>query len=94
LPLTLELVQSGVLDLPEAIRKLTYNPAKILGVQGGCLEIGENADLALIDPKYEFELGEEDILSRSKNSPWIGKTLKGINELTMVGGKIVWKKNA
>ncbi len=94
LPLALKLVQSGVLDLPEAIGKLTCNPADILGIQGGRLEIGGNADLALIDPEYKYELGEEDILSKSKNSPWIGKTLKGINELTMVGGKIVWKKNA
>jgi dihydroorotase len=39
-------------------------------------------------------LREEDILSRSRNSPWIGKTLKGRNELTMVGGKIVWEKDA
>ena len=94
LPLTLKLVQSGVLDLPEAIGKLSVNPAKILGVQGGRLEIGASADLALIDPKYEYELREEDILSRSSNSPWIGKTLKGRNELTMIGGKIVWEKDA
>ena len=94
LPLTLELVENGILDLPKAIGKLSLNPAKILGVQGGRLEIGATADLALIDPEYKYELREEDILSKSKNSPWIGKTLKGRNELTMVGGKIVWKKNA
>ncbi|MBW2616494.1 MAG: amidohydrolase family protein, partial [Deltaproteobacteria bacterium] len=93
LPLTLELVQSGVLDLPEAIGKLSCNPAKILGVKGGRLEIGASADLALIDPEYEYELREEDILSRSRNSPFIGMTLKGRNELTMVGGKIVWEKD-
>jgi dihydroorotase len=94
LPLTLKLVQSGVLDLPEAIGKLSLNPAKILGVEGGSLEIGASADLALIDPEYEYELREEDILSRSRNSPWIGKTLKGRNEMTMLGGKIVWEKDA
>ncbi|MCD4716499.1 MAG: dihydroorotase [Desulfobacterales bacterium] len=94
LPLTLKLVQSGVLDLPEAIGKLSLNPAKILGVQGGRLETGASADLALIDPEYEYELREEDILSRSRNSPWIGETLKGRNELTMVEGKIVWEKDA
>jgi len=94
LPLTFKLVQSGVLDLPEAIGKLSCNPAKILGVKGGRLEIGESADLALIDPEYEYELREEDILSRSRNSPFIGMTFKGRNELTMVGGKIVWEKDA
>jgi len=94
LPLTLMLVRSGVLELPDAIGKLSFNPAKILGVKGGRLEIGASADLALIDPEYEYELREEDILSRSRNSPFIGMTLKGRNELTMVGGKIVWEKDA
>ena len=94
LPLTLKLVQNGVLDFPNAIAKLSLNPAKILGVEGGRLEPGASADLALIDPEYEYELREEEILSKSKNSPWIGETLKGRNELTMVGGKIVWEKDA
>jgi dihydroorotase len=94
LPLTLKLVRDGVLGLAEAIRKLSYNAAFILGVPGGRLVEGDRADLALIDPEYEYVLREEDILSKSKNSPFIGKTLKGRNELTMVGGRIVWRRDA
>jgi dihydroorotase len=94
LPLTLELVRAGILGLAEAIRKLSYNAATILGITGGRLEMGVQADLALIDPGYEYVMKEEDILSKSKNSPFIGKTLKGRNELSMVGGKIVWERNA
>ncbi|MCK4791128.1 MAG: dihydroorotase [Desulfobacteraceae bacterium] len=93
LPLTLKLVRDGVLGLAEAIRKLSYNAASILGVPGGRLVEGDRADLALIDPEYEYVLREEDILSKSKNSPFVGKTLKGRNELTMVGGKIVWERD-
>ena len=63
-------------------------------IAGGCLGKGAHADLALIDPEYEYVLREEDILSRSRNSTFIGKTLKGRNDLTMIGGKIVWERDA
>jgi len=94
LPLTLELVRQGVLDLPEAVRKLSYNPARLLGAPGGCLVKDCEADLVLIDPEHEYVLREEDILSKSKNSPFIGWRLKGANQLTMIGGRIVWERDA
>jgi dihydroorotase len=93
LPLTLDLVREGILDLPEAFSKLSFNAASILGVPGGCLDEGAPADLAIIDPEYEYKLAVDDIVSRSKNSPFIGQPLKGRNELTMVGGKIVFERN-
>ena len=94
LSLTLELVREGVLKLPEAIEKLSCNASEILGIPGGRIAEGAQADLALIDPEYEYMLKEEEILSKSKNSPFIGKKLKGKNELTMIGGKIVWERKA
>ena len=92
LPLTLDLVREGILSMPEAIKKLTSNAAAILGIAGGTLFEGAEADLSIIDPESEYVLKEKDILSKSKNSPFIGKTLKGWNELTMIGGKVVWKR--
>lgn len=94
LPLTLALVEEGVLSLPEAIKKLSYNPATILGVNGGGLKEGAAADLAIIDPEHEYVLKKEDIQSKSKNSPFIGQPMKGRNLLTMIGGRIVWKRDA
>lgn len=94
LPLSLALVRDGVLSLPEAIRKLSYNPASILGKEGGCLIEGGPADLVIIDPDFEFILRKEDLHSKSKNSPFIGKPLKGRNMLTMIGGRIVWERIA
>jgi dihydroorotase len=93
LALTLELVRDGILALPEAIAKLCYNAAQILGVSGGHLVEGGIADVALIDPGLEYVLNEKDILSKSKNSPFFGKTLRGRNEMTMVGGEIVWERD-
>jgi dihydroorotase len=94
LPLTLQLVRDGVLTLPAAIKKMTYAPASILGVSGGLLKKGMAADLAIIDPEQEYILKEEEIISKSKNSPFIGRTLKGRNILTMVEGRIVWSREA
>ena len=91
LPLTLALVRDGVMTLPQAIRKLSYNPASILKVNGGSLAEGEPADLAIIDPEYENTLNAEDIQSKSKNSPFLDHSMKGRSLLTMVGGRIVWK---
>lgn len=93
-PLTLELVRGGTLGLAEAIRKLSYNPASIVGIEAGRLEEGAKADLALIDSEFEYVLKEADIISKSQNSPFVGETLRGRNELTVIGGEIVWKRGA
>ena len=92
LPLTLQLVRDGVLGLTEAVGKLSYAGANIIGVTGGRLIEGVDADLAIIDPEYEYVFEADQILSKSRNSPFIGKMVKGRNELTMVGGEIVWEK--
>jgi dihydroorotase len=94
LPLTQALVREGVLTLPEAMRKLCYNPAVILGVTGGVLKKGVSADLAIFDPEWDYILKAEDIQSKSQNSPFIGRRMKGRNILTMMGGKIVWERVA
>ena len=93
LPLTLELVRDGVITLPDAIRKLSSNGAAILGIPGGEIKEGEGADLAIIDMDCEYGFEEKDILSKSKNSPFLGRMLKGRCDLTMVGGKIVYQRD-
>jgi dihydroorotase len=93
LPMTLSLVREGVLGMVEAFRKMTCNPAGILGIQGGGIKEGAPADLAVIDADIEYVLSEEDFHSRSKNSPFIGMPLKGRNDLTMIGGRIVWQES-
>ncbi|OPX40851.1 MAG: dihydroorotase, partial [Desulfobacteraceae bacterium 4484_190.3] len=72
LPLILSLVREGRIGMVDAIRKITCNPASILGIPGGSLEEGARADLALIDPNVEFTMTEGDFHSKSRNSPFIG----------------------
>lgn len=86
-----ELVDKKVLSLSEAIAKMTVNPAKIFSLQGrGSLKVGSFADITVIDTKYSYEYKKEDILSKSKNSPFIGRKFKGGAVMTIVNGKIVW----
>ncbi len=93
LPLTLDLVEEGIMTLPEAILKLSTNGAALLGVPGGEIKEGANADLAIVDMACEYRFEEKDIFSKSMNSPFLGRMLKGRCDLTMVGGKIVYQRD-
>jgi dihydroorotase len=92
-PLTLRLIREGILTWPEAVRKLSYCPATLLGTAGGVLREGVVADLAILDPDYTYVVKSEEMRSKGKNSPFIGWNMQGINVLTMVGGRIVWERN-
>jgi dihydroorotase len=89
LSLTLALVREGVIDLPAAIAKLSYNPASILSIKGGIIEEGKEADITIIDLNSEYVVEEQGFESKSHNSPFIGWKMKGKAVLTMVGGRIV-----
>lgn len=93
LPLTLLLAREGTLGIAEAFRKMTCNPARILGIPGGSLKENAQADLAIIDTEAEYTMTEDEFHSKSKNSPFIGRPFRGRNELTMIGGRIVWEKS-
>jgi len=84
------LVSKKILNLNQAIAKLTVNPANILGLEKGSLSIGSDADLTIIDLNLKKKIGNE-FTSQSRNSPFIGMELKGFPVTTIVGGKVVMK---
>jgi dihydroorotase len=87
-----ELVDSGILSFSKAMSKMTSNPAKIFNLKGrGTLKEGSIADITIIDMKYSYELKKENIVSKSKNSPFIGRKFKGGAVMTIVSGNIVWQ---
>jgi dihydroorotase len=88
LPLTLELVRQGILTPSRLVELLSVNPARILGVEGGSLKIGSPADITVIDPEKDFVFSPESIRSKSRNSPYLGKSFTGKAVLTMLGGNI------
>ncbi len=87
-PLTLNLVREGFLEITQAIRKLSYGPARILGISEGRIVEGGKANITIIDPNFSYILTEDMIFSKSKNTPFLGKELKGIVRFTIVDGKI------
>ncbi len=92
LPLALRLVEEGVLDIKALVEKMSCNPAKILGLGRGTLNQGAPADITVIDPDREWTVAAEGLASKSKNSPWLGATMKGCAAYTIVGGKVVYKR--
>ncbi len=89
-PLTLALVREGLIDEKRFVELLSVNPAGILGVAGGSLATGVPADLTVIDPGLEFDYTQDTVVSRSRNSPFLGWHLQGRAVLTMVDGRVMY----
>ncbi len=85
-----ELVHSGILGWPELVRKLSLNPARILGIDQGALNPGGAADIAVVDPNKEWLVEKKALVSKSKNSAFLGRRLKGAVEWTICDGKIAY----
>jgi len=93
LPLSLNLVREGWLTLSQMVEKLTTNPARIIRKEReiGTLKPGSRANVTLFDPEEEYTFTEEMVLSKSRNSPFLGWKLKGRVKFTIYNGKIVYK---
>ncbi|MBN2565156.1 MAG: dihydroorotase, partial [Candidatus Eisenbacteria bacterium] len=95
LPLTLtQLVQPGTITLERAIELMSTDPASMLGIPHGSLALGSPADVTVFDPDWAWEIRESWFLSKSKNSPFIGRRVKGRVVLTVSRGEIVFETTA
>ena len=92
LPLSLKLVDDGVIDLNKAISLMTDQPAKIINIDRGTLAVGAVADIAVIDPQLEWTFTAEGLHSKSKNSPFIGWSMRGAAVKTLLAGKVVFSR--
>ncbi|MCG2714110.1 MAG: dihydroorotase [Candidatus Omnitrophica bacterium] len=88
----MELIDKKILTWLELFEKLAVSPAKILGIDKGTLSVGADADIIIVDADKEFILEKKSIVSKSKNSPFIGKNVKGSVEYTIYNGKVVYKR--
>lgn len=84
-----ELINKGVLNWTELVRKISLNPAKILGIQKGTLSVNSDADIAIVSPDKEWVVQKGEFYSKSQNSAFLGKRLKGMVEWTICKGRIV-----
>jgi dihydroorotase len=89
-PLVLELVRSGALTPSAFVERLSAGPAALFGLPGGTLAAGAPADVTVIDPQATWTCEPAALRSRSRNTPFAGRTLAGKAVLTIVGGAIVY----
>ncbi len=93
-PLTLNLVEEGVLTLEQAIVKLTREPARVFDLPYGTLAPGVAADVTLIDPTATWIVDPARLHSLSRNTPFAGWTMKGRVIKTLVGGHVVYDRES
>ena len=86
-----ELIQSGILNWLDLVRVLCLRPAEILGVARGTLNIGSTADVIVVDPQREWVVQRERLVSKSRNSAFLGRKLKGAVEYTILAGKVAYR---
>jgi len=91
LPLSLVLVDQGILSMTELINRLSVRPSQILNLPHQGIRSGNIADLTIIDPNLAHTINSNDFYSKSRNTPFNGWHLKGKAVLTMVEGKIVYR---
>ncbi|HWW83544.1 MAG TPA: dihydroorotase [Vicinamibacterales bacterium] len=84
------LVHPGVISLSRLIELLSVNPAHVLSLPGGSLTEGSPADISILAPDLPVTISAERMRSKSKNSPFIGWTLRGGVAATIVGGRVVY----
>jgi len=85
------LVDKNLISYLDMVRLMSYGPAKLLGIDKGQIAEGKTADITIFDPEIEYTYEKESIVSKSKNTPWIGKKLKGQVVYTIVDGKMVYQ---
>ena len=77
-----------MITLPELIARMSLNPARILNLPKGTLEVGAAADITVIDPQLKWTVDVQAFCSKGKNSPLHGWKMQGKAILTIVGGEI------
>ena len=85
------LYHTGEMDLSDILKKMTFNPACILGIPKGRLSLGGEADFTVFDPNEAWTVDPEQFASKGRNTPFAGRELKGKVKYTIVGGKIVYE---
>jgi dihydroorotase len=92
LAVAVELVEAGVLTPAKLVMRMSAGPAKVLGLPGGSLALGGAADVTVIDPQATWICDATRFRSKSRNTPFGGRAMRGRAVLTVVGGRIVFSQ--
>jgi len=85
------LVHTGKIGLPRLVELFTANPARILGINRGTLGAGAPGDVTIFSTERTWTYDVNKSFSRSRNSPFDGKTFRGGQVATVVAGRVVWQ---
>jgi dihydroorotase len=86
------LIEPGHLTWPQFLGKLTSGPAQVLGIDRGTLKNGADADVTIIDPKMEWTIDVSKFASKSRNSPFDGRKVRGRAHRVIVGGDVKFEQ--
>ncbi len=89
LPLSLKLVEEGLLTINQLIEKMSCNPSNILQLNRGTLKADAVADITLIDPAAQWTVAADKLVSKSKNTPFLGWQMRGAASATILAGVVV-----
>jgi dihydroorotase len=90
LPLTLKWASELKLPLAKALARITSDPARIMGIHAGTLATGSSADICIFDPAAAARISRASLRSLGKNTPFLGKTLKGRVRYTLIDGYLTY----
>lgn len=85
------LVKNGEMELAQLLDLMSYNPAKLFGLDAGVIAPGRQADLAVLDLDHLEVIQEADYLSKAVNTPFTGNEVYGMTTMTFVSGKLVYR---
>lgn len=87
-----ELVLGGYLTPMQMAEKMSYNPARIIGIDKGDIQPGKKADVVLFDPNETYRIDKNTFASKGKNTPFDGREVTGRVKLTICDGNIVYEQ--
>jgi dihydroorotase len=89
-----ELVDPGLLSLRDLVNRMSVMPARIFNLDGGTLAPGSPGDVVVFDPAAEWMVRPEEFYSKSRNTPFAGRRLRGRAQATIVRGQLVFAREA
>ena len=87
-----QLVRGGALTPSELACKMSANPARILGLEGGAIAVGAPADLMVADLNEKWTIDPADFVSKGKNTPFAGREVTGRVKYTFVDGELKYRE--
>lgn len=87
-----ELVLGGYLTPMQMVEKMSYNPARIVGIDKGDIQPGKKADVVIFDPNETYKIDKNTFASKGRNTPFDGRKVTGRVKVTICDGNIVYEK--